>query len=148
MESSIEIRPVERSDESQWRKLWTGYLDFYATDVSDAIYASTFERLLSDDAWMPSGFIAEIDGQAVGIVHYLYHAHCWRLERVCYLQDLFADPVVRGHGVGRKLIEAVYAQAEKDGAPSVYWLTQDHNHEARRLYDRIATLTPFIKYQK
>ncbi|NBB81501.1 MAG: GNAT family N-acetyltransferase [Verrucomicrobia bacterium] len=147
MKSSIEVRPVDKSDERQWRKLWTGYLEFYEASVSEAVYTSTFERLLSDDPWAPSGFIAAIDDRAVGIVHFLYHAHCWRLERVCYLQDLFADPTVRGHGVGRKLIEAVYSQAAKDGAPSVYWLTQDHNYEARKLYDRIATLTPFIKYQ-
>ena len=146
-EIHIGVRSVERSDEVQWRKLWTGYLDFYDTSVSDEVYASTFERLLSDDPWMPSGFIAEIDARAVGIVHYLYHAHCWRLERVCYLQDLFADPSVRGRGVGRKLIEAVYSRAAKDGAPLVYWLTQEHNHEARKLYDRIANLTPFVKYQ-
>ena len=147
MNPRIGIRPIEQPDEAQWRKLWTGYLDFYEASVSDEVYASTFKRLLSDDPWMPSGFIAEIDSRAVGIVHYLYHAHCWRLERVCYLQDLFADPSVRGRGVGRMLIEAVYSQAAKDEAPSVYWLTQDYNHEARKLYDRIANLTPFIKYQ-
>lgn len=146
--SSIEIRPLEQADEAQWRALWTKYLEFYETSLAEAIYASTFERLLSDDPWSPSCFIAVIEGRAVGLVHYLYHAHCWRLERVCYLQDLFADPSVRGQGIGRKLIEAVYAQAEKDEAPSVYWLTQKSNHEARKLYDRVATLTPFIKYQR
>lgn len=146
--SSIEIRPVEETDEAQWRDLWTQYLEFYDSSVPEAVYASTFERLLSDDPWSPSGFIAIFDGRAVGLVHYLYHAHCWRLERVCYLQDLYADTSVRGQGVGRKLIEAVYAQAEIDEAPSVYWLTQETNHVARRLYDRIATLVPFIKYQR
>jgi len=30
----------------------------------------------------------------------------------------------------------------------VYWLTQDFNHTARNLYDRVAQLTPFIKYQR
>lgn len=148
MTADVKVRPIEQSDEVQWKRLWTGYLDFYNAEVTDAVYVITFERLLSDDPWMPSGFIAEIDGQAVGLVHYLYHAHCWRVERVCYLQDLYADPAVRGTGVGRKLIEAVYSQSAVDGAPSVYWLTQDHNHEARKLYDRIATVTPFIKYQK
>jgi GNAT superfamily N-acetyltransferase len=97
---------------------------------------------------MPSGRLAWVDGKAVGLVHYLYHAHCWRVERVCYLQDLYAAPEARGTGVGRALIEAVYAQADADGAPVVYWTTQDHNTTARRLYDRIGTLTPFIKYQR
>ena len=59
-----------------------------------------------------------------------------------------ADPSVRGQGVGRALIEAVYAAADAAGCPSVYWMTQEFNAEARKLYDRIATLTPFIKYQR
>lgn len=144
----IEIRPVARDDHARWRKLWTGYLEFYETTVSDAVYDTTFARLLSDDPWMPSGRLAWMDGQAVGLVHYLYHAHCWRVERVCYLQDLYAAPEARGTGIGRALIEAVYAEADADGAPTVYWTTQDHNVTARQLYDRIATLTPFIKYQR
>lgn len=51
-------------------------------------------------------------------------------------------------GVGRALIEAVYEAADERGAPSVYWLTQDFNETARVLYDRVANLTPFIKYQR
>ena len=144
------IRPLRTSDEVGWRRLWNSYLDFYGSSASEAVYATTFARLLGDDPWMPSAFVAaaaeEDGGRLVGLVHYLYHAHCWREERVCYLQDLFADPESRGTGVGRALIEAVYEQADRDGAPSVYWLTQDHNAQARQLYDRIGTATPFIKY--
>ena len=55
-------------------------------------------------------------------------------------------PDVRGTGVGRALIEAVYEAADTEGAPSVYWLTQDFNTEARKLYDRIGQVSPFIKY--
>ena len=32
--------------------------------------------------------------------------------------------------------------------PEVYWLTQDFNHTARQLYDRIGTKSPFIKYTR
>ncbi len=84
----------------------------------------------------------------MGLVHYIFHDHCWRPEGVTYLQDLFADPEIRGHGVGRALIEAVYAAADAAGRPSVYWMTQDFNATARQLYDRIGTLTPFIKYAR
>ena len=55
---------------------------------------------------------------------------------------------VRGKGIGRALIEAVYAEADRRGTPSVYWMTQDFNTTARQLYDRIAKLTPFIKYSR
>ena len=145
---SSEVRPLRPDDEQVWRALWRAYLAFYETEVSEEVYATTFARLLGDNPHDFNGLIAEVDGRPVGLVHYLFHRHGWKIENVCYLQDLYADPSVRGQGVGRKLIEAVYAAADTAGAPSVYWLTQDFNTEARHLYDRIGTLTPFIKYAR
>ncbi len=145
---TLTIRPPQRSEEAQWRRLWTGYLDFYEATVAQDIYQTTFDRLFLDDPFEPRCFLAFQGDRAVGLVHYIYHRHCWRRENVCYLNDLFAEPTERGTGVGRALIEAVYAAADADGAPTVYWLTADSNHTARQLYDRIAVLTPFIKYQR
>ena len=142
------VRPLTESDRDQWAALWTAYLEFYESTVSEDVYASTFARLLGDDPNEFNAFVAEVDGTLVGLTHYLFHAHAWKVERVCYLQDLYADPSVRGSGVGRALIEAVYAAADAEGAPSVYWLTQDFNHTARQLYDRIGTKTPFIRYNR
>jgi GNAT superfamily N-acetyltransferase len=144
----IEIRPVTAGDEPEWRRLWTAYLDFYETSVPEEVYATSFARLLSDDPQEFHGRLATLDGRPVGLVHYLFHRHMWRVENVCYLQDLYADPEVRGRGLGRALIEAVYAEADAAGCPAVYWLTQDFNATARRLYDRIGTLTPFIRYNR
>lgn len=144
----IVIRPIEPRDRADWAEMWCDYLAFYETTLSDEIYDSSFARLLGDDSQDFSGFIAERGGKPVGLVHFLFHRHGWKIENVCYLQDLYARPETRGTGVGRALIEAVYAEADRRGAPSVYWLTQDFNSTARKLYDRIATLTPFIKYQR
>lgn len=143
---SSEVRRLRPDDETAWRALWRDYLAFYKTEVPEAVYETTFARLLGDDPHDFHGLIAEVDGRPVGLAHYLFHRHAWKIENVCYLQDLYADPSVRGRGLGRKLIEAVYAAADAAGAPAVYWLTQDFNTGARRLYDRIGTLTPFIRY--
>ncbi|MGV6813143.1 MAG: GNAT family N-acetyltransferase [Brevirhabdus sp.] len=146
--STVVIRPLVESDEKEWRRLWTAYLDFYESSVAEVVYRTTFARLLSNDEAEFNAFVAEHDGKPVGLVHYLFHRHCWRVENVCYLQDLYADPEIRGQGIGRNLIEAVYAAADQAGSPSVYWLTQDFNSTGRRLYDRVGELTPFIKYQR
>jgi len=145
---TLTIRPLEAGDHEAWRVLWTAYLEFYGTTVSEDVYASTWARLLGSEPYDPNGLLALSGATPVGLVHYIYHRHCWRVENVCYLQDLYADPSVRGTGVGRALIEAVYQEADAAGCPSVYWTTQDFNETARRLYDRVATLTPFIKYQR
>lgn len=143
------IRDITQSDYDDWARLWRAYLTFYDSEVSSDVYESTFQRLLSDDPHEFNGKIAVTsDGCAIGLVHYLFHRHGWKIENVCYLQDLFADPEYRGKGVGRALIEDVYKVADAAGSPSVYWLAQDFNHTARKLYDRVAQLTPFVKYQR
>lgn len=142
------VRPLRPEDRDDWARLWTSYLAFYKATVPEAVRDSTFARLLGDDPQDPSCVIAEAGGRPVGLVHYLFHRHCWRIENVCYLQDLYAAPEARGTGVGRALIEAVYAAADANGTPAVYWLTQDFNAEARRLYDRIGQATSFIRYTR
>ncbi len=142
------VRYLRESDREEWAALWTGYLEFYETAVAPEVYDTLFARLLGDDPHQFNCLVAEQDGRLVGLTHFLFHAHAWRIERVCYLQDLFAVPSVRGTGVGRALIEAVYREADAEGAPFVYWMTQDFNHTARHLYDRIGKLTPFIRYMR
>ncbi|MGR3468077.1 MAG: GNAT family N-acetyltransferase [Shimia sp.] len=142
------IRPLQPGDEGAWRDLWRAYLAFYETEVDDQVYAMTFARLLDPMRVQQQARVAERDGRLVGLVHFISHAHNWRAEDVVYLQDLYTDPSVRGTGMGRKLIEAVYDWADANGTPSVYWLTQEHNTTARQLYDRIATHVPFVKYQR
>ena len=126
--------------------MWQAYLEFYHTELPQEVHDTLFARLLDPGPDGPFGLVAEVDGRPVGLVHYLFHAHCWKPEGVVYLQDLFADPGVRGRGVGRALIEAVHAAADAAGRPSVYWMTQTHNATARRLYDRIAQPTDFMRY--
>ena len=147
--TSVTLTPLAPADYDDWRRLWTAYLAFYETSVADEVYTTTWSRLLGDDPHDFHGTIARRDdGAALGIVHYLFHRHCWRVENVIYLQDLFVDETARGLGVGRKLIEHVYAAGDAAGCPTVYWLTQDFNATARQLYDRIGVLTPFIKYNR
>lgn len=146
--TALTIRPLEARDEQAWRKLWHGYLAFYETSLPEKVYDTTFARLLDPKTPEMGAFIAEKDGTQIGLVHYILHRHCWREEDVVYLQDLYVDPAVRGTGAGRALIEAVYAEADRRGTPSVYWMTQHFNTTARQLYDRIASLTPFLKYQR
>jgi len=145
---SLTIRPLRQDDLAEWRRLWTGYLEFYGTAVPEEVYATTFARLLDPARPAQNALVADLDGRLIGLVHYIYHPHNWRIEDVCYLQDLYVDPAVRGTGAGRALIEAVYAAADRNGTPAVYWLTQDFNTTARQLYDRIARVSPFIRYNR
>ncbi len=142
------IRPLAPGDRAAWDVLWRDYLAFYETELPESVYDTTFSRLTSAEVPEMGAFVAEIGGIPHGLVHYIFHRHCWRAENVVYLQDLYVAPAARGQGAGRALIEAVYGVADAAGSPSVYWMTQEFNDTARRLYDRVARVTPFIKYQR
>jgi GNAT superfamily N-acetyltransferase len=92
--------------------------------------------------------VAEEDDRLVGLVHYIQHRSCWTVGDYVYLQDLFVDPDVRDTGLGRALIEHVYARAAETGASRVWWLTHESNAQAMLLYDRIADKSGFVQYRK
>lgn len=144
----FEIRQLCDNDFINWKILWKQYLKFYKTSVEDLVYETTFKRLISTDHFSQNAFVAEQDNELVGLVHYIYHPHNWKIEDVCYLQDLFVLKTARGTGVGRALIESVYLAADRNDTSTVYWLTQDFNEQARKLYDNIGTITSFIKYNR
>jgi GNAT superfamily N-acetyltransferase len=143
---NVEIRPLRPADHADWKRLWTDYLAFYETVLPEETYATTWERLFDPGEFEPNGFIAVVDGKAVGLVHYMLHRTCWSAKNNCYLQDLYADPAARGHGVGTALIDAVRKAAAESGITNVYWMTHETNATARRLYDKVARRTGFIEY--
>jgi len=151
LSDDIRIRAVARDDYAQWLPLWQGYNAFYgrsgATAVAPAITAATWGRFF--DAYEPLwALVAEREGALVGLVHYLYHRHTNMIGPTCYLEDLFTAEAARGRGVGRALIEAVYAQAKADGLTRVYWHTHESNATAMRLYDQVAERPGFVMYRK
>ncbi|MFZ6647404.1 GNAT family N-acetyltransferase [Undibacterium sp. TJN25] len=144
---SVEIRGIESKDFDIWLPLWKGYQRFYEVDISEHVTLETWKRFLAPTEPMHAA-LAMIGEQVVGLVHSIYHRSAWTMNDDCYLQDLFVASGGRGLGVGRALIEHVYADAKRHGASRVYWLTQESNHNAKQLYDRIADRSGFIHYRK
>ncbi|ADW71692.1 GCN5-related N-acetyltransferase [Rahnella aceris] len=144
----VMIRLLTPADREGWEALWRDYLDFYQSELDPAQFDYTFQRLSQPDYASMFGYVAEYEGKLVGLVNCINHDHGWHMQQVVYLQDLYVDDRARKLGIGQKLIEAVYAYADENNKANVYWTTQTSNHTARKLYDRIGTLTEFIKYSR
>ena len=146
MPRSVLIRQVQQQD-IQPGGLWDGYNAFYGrhgeTALPEPVTEATWQRFF-DPAEPVFALVAEVDGNVVGLTHYLYHRSTTRIELVCYLQDLFTVPSERGRGVGRALIEGVYGK--------VCWhqtgllANLQSNATGRLLYDKVAEDTGFIVY--
>jgi GNAT superfamily N-acetyltransferase len=151
MRSSIVVRPLSREDYAAWRILFDGYNAFYGrsgdTCLPDEVVQMTWSRFF--DYYEPMhALVAEYDRSLAGIVHFLYHRSTTQIGPVCYLQDLFTAPAVRGRGVARSLIEAVYEHARAAGASRVYWQTHESNALAMQLYDKLAQKSGFLVYRR
>jgi len=138
------VRKVELADKEQWLKLFEAYIVFYESELTEAQYELTWQRIHSD--FNMYGLLAEVDGEIVGLAHYLFRPSTWAVNDFCYLEDLFVDPKVRGRGVGRALIKALEEVATMAGAERLYWTTAPDNATARRLYDSVAT-TNRVQYR-
>jgi GNAT superfamily N-acetyltransferase len=143
----IAIRPVGPGERAEWEPLWKAYLTFYKASVPQETTDATWARLHDprEPMFVLGGYLG---GKLLGVVHYLFHRTTWTVGNYCYLQDLFVADEARGRGLGRALIEAVYAEARKAGASRVYWLTHETNAQARALYDTLADRPGFIQYRK
>jgi len=147
MLGNLIVRPVAQGDFARWAPLWEGYNRFYQRTLPAAITEMTWTRFF--DAYEPvHALVAERDGQLLGLVHYIFHRNTTMIGPTCYLQDLFTSEAARGQGVGRALIEGVYAKAREAGAPRVYWQTHETNKTAMRLYDQVAERSGFVVYRK
>jgi GNAT superfamily N-acetyltransferase len=131
------IRVVDKSERSQWDRLWQDYLKFYESSLADEVSDQLWRRICDADDEIQCRVAVSADQDLVGLVHFFPHAHTWYASPVCYLNDLFVLPEIRGAGLGQRLIEAVVDEGRKQGWAEVYWLTQVENQVARGLYDKL-----------
>jgi GNAT superfamily N-acetyltransferase len=87
-------------------------------------------------------------GRAVGLAHYRPYARPLRGGYGGFLDDLFVDPAMRGKRIADALIEAVAAIGREKGWGLIRWITADDNYRGRGVYDRLATRTMWITYDK
>ncbi|OON36558.1 GNAT family N-acetyltransferase [Izhakiella australiensis] len=140
----INIRHAQAQDYPAWLTLWQGYLGFYQNDLDENVTSTTWRRALSADSNILCR-LAETERGIIGFAMCVLHEGTWSTQPLCYLEDLYVQQDARGIGAGRALIEAICAEARQKSCSSVYWVTRENN-PARKLYDKLATLDDFVRY--
>ena len=143
---SIEIRAAEAADEPRWRELWRDYLAFYRQSLAPGVTDLTWARILDPSSPLFAR-VALHQGACVGFAVGVLHEGSWTTTPVCYLEDLFVAPEIRGSGVGRALINDLEALARAEGWSRLYWHTDADNEVARLLYDRFVAADPVVRYR-
>jgi GNAT superfamily N-acetyltransferase len=147
--SAARIRPLDQPGDLGWVVMAHG--EQYAREFGwDASFEALVARIVADYASLPvdgrtGAWIAELDGQRVGCVF------CTNDDAdTARLRILLVDPVARGHGLGRRLVDTCLAFArERDYRRIVLW-TNDPLVAARRIYldvgFRLVTEQPHHSY--
>ena len=146
-----QIRPIAPTDHDAWRALFTAYGVFYETDFSAAVLDGVWSWLM-DAAHDVSALVAESGGadspRLVGFAHLRRLNDTFTAGPAWSLDDLYVLPEHRGEGIARSLIVACEATAHAAGGGTLRWITASDNSTAQRLYDRVATRTSWVTYEK
>ena len=144
---SITVRQFQDADKSSWLELFHSYLKFYDAYPNEMDTDLLWDRLTNSDPQI-QGLVAESNGIVVGIAHFHYQLSTWSDTSYCYLEDLYVAEGERGNGIATELIAKVEELAKKQGCSELYWITKESNTTARKLYDKIANLSDFVRYVK
>lgn len=133
----LQIRKAQKSDTSvilNFIKLLAEY-----EKLAHEVIAS--EELLAEQVFGEKSpvqvLIAELDEKPVGFALYFYNFSTFLGRKGIYLEDLFVLPETRGQGVGKRLLQALAAQAVAEGCGRVEWSVLDWNKPAIDFYKSI-----------
>jgi GNAT superfamily N-acetyltransferase len=147
-DTTIRIHPLAARHRADWERLYAGYADFYRVTQTPEMRQTVWSWIM-DPAHEVKAFVAEdAEGRAVGLAHYRPFARPLAASTGGYLDDLFVDPALRGRRVADALIEAVAEEGRRRGWSVIRWITADDNYRGRGVYDRLATRTMWITYDK
>jgi ribosomal protein S18 acetylase RimI-like enzyme len=144
----IVVRDAAESDRFAWSRMWASNCTHYGATMPEAEVDELWRRILHPDHPVYA-LVSTAPNQKdlLGFAHYVLHPHTFSNRMVCYLEDLWVDPAGRGAGIGRRLIDSLVDRGRDRGWRRIYWHTETDNAAARRLYDRVATLTNYVRYE-
>ncbi|NHA68859.1 GNAT family N-acetyltransferase [Phycicoccus flavus] len=142
-----QVGPPGAEDESRWRQLYAGYLQFYGRPVTGA-HLDLVWSWLHDPVHVLRGLLVR-DGSApaAGLAHLRPYPRPLLAGTGCFLDDLFVDPAARGGGAATALLHGVRQVATDEGWGAVRWITSEDNLRARATYDRVASATSLVTYE-
>jgi len=87
----------------------------------------------SNPVWW--SFVATIDDKIVGIALYYVRYSTWKGQRM-YLEDIVVNLEYRGHGIGKKLMDAIIVEGKEKKFNGIMWQVLDWNEPAINFYKR------------
>jgi GNAT superfamily N-acetyltransferase len=99
----------------------------------------TGEALFGDN---PKVFadIAEWNGEPAGFALWFYNFSTFRGRHGIYLEDLFVRPHLRGHGIGKALLQGLARRCAAEGLARLEWAVLDWNEPSIGFYRSLGAI--------
>jgi GNAT superfamily N-acetyltransferase len=99
----------------------------------------TTVQSMEEDGFSPNKifdlFVAELNGQIVGIALYYIKYSTWK-GRCIYLDDIVVTQSLRGKGIGKLLFDEVIKVAKAQNVRRLEWQVLNWNEPAIRFYEK------------
>jgi GNAT superfamily N-acetyltransferase len=129
------IRPARRGDAGEILRLLSALSE--QDGAEHPATAEDYQRHGFGPDRLFQSILAESAGEIVGVAVFFPTYSTQRGRPGVFVQDLYIVPEMRGHGLGRRLLAAVRAQAAAWGAEHLLLMVAGGNRAARDFYDRI-----------
>ncbi|WP_270935589.1 GNAT family N-acetyltransferase [Falsiroseomonas oryzae] len=146
--SDLRIVPLHARHREDWERLYAGYAEFYRVTQTEEMRATVWGWIMDPGHEVKALVAEDAAGRAIGLAHYRPFARPLSASIGGFLDDLFVAPEARGRRVADTLIEAVAAEGRRRGWSVIRWITADDNYRGRGVYDRLATRTMWITYDR
>jgi GNAT superfamily N-acetyltransferase len=84
--------------------------------------------------------IAEWQGEPAGFALWFYNFSTFRGRHGIYLEDLFVRPQLRGHGIGKALLETLAARCEQEALARLEWSVLNWNEPSIGFYRSLGAI--------
>lgn len=74
------------------------------------------------------------NGQPAGFALWFYNFSTFAGKAGIYLEDLFVEPEMRGHGIGKALLKGLARRCVDEGLPRLQWWVLDWNEPSIAVY--------------
>jgi GNAT superfamily N-acetyltransferase len=146
MTNALVLRPASREDVPTIARL------IHALSVYEKLEAECHasEESLRLHLFGPRPYaevlVAEWDGQPAGFALFFHNYSTFLTKPGIYLEDLFVEPELRGHGIGRALLARLAALAVERGCGRLEWSVLKWNTPAIGFYEKLGAV-PMEEWQ-
>ena len=130
---NISIRHAQREDCPRLMELIRGLALYEKAPEQVTVSPQHFEESGFGQHPVWWAFVAEAEGKIVGFALWYIRYSTWKGQRL-YLEDIYVEPSMRGHGIGSLLFDRLLEEAKAQGFSGMMWQALDWNEPALNFY--------------